>query len=175
MSTYDITTDEISKVKQAFINANRDAISFAEGDISVTNTPNGSNVSTITVNINKGRLTKSFTSNLANMNFLRWVNFPQDYTVTWTNAKIANRPTDGGLSWSDDHKSLIYRYDATLGTQITTNDILTLLKATTTVPGLRNNIAGNEKHKQKLVVDQTIKQLVIHNQIQHLMGNDNLR
>lgn len=106
---------------------------------------NGSNVSTITVNINKGRLTKSFTSNLNNMNFLRWVNFPQDYTVTWTNAKIANRPTDGGLSWSDDHKSLIYRYDATLGTQITTNDILTLLKATTTVPGLRNNIAGNEK------------------------------
>lgn len=145
MSTYDITTDEISKVKQAFINANRDAISFAEGDISVTNTPNGSNVSTITVNINKGRLTKSFTSNLNNMNFLRWVNFPQDYTVTWTNAKIANRPTDGGLSWSDDHKPLIYRYDATLGTQITTNDILTLLKATTTVPGLRNNIAGNEK------------------------------
>lgn len=145
MSTYDITTDEISKVKQAFINANRDAISFAEGDISVTNTSNGSNVSTITVNINKGRLTKSFTSNLNNMNFLRWVNFPQDYTVTWTNAKIANRPTDGGLSWSDDHKSLIYRYDATLGTQITTNDILTLLKATTTVPGLRNNIAGNEK------------------------------
>lgn len=144
-STYDLTTDEISKVKQAFINANRDAITFAEGDISVTNTPNGSNVSTITVNINKGRLTKSFTSNLANMNFLRWVNFPQDYTVTWTNAKITNRPTDGGLSWSDDHKSLIYRYDATLGTPITTNDILTMLKATTTVPGLRNNIAGNEK------------------------------
>ncbi len=144
-STYDLTTDEISKVKQAFINANRDVITLAEGDISVTNTSNGANVSTITVNINKGRLTKSFSSNLANMNFLRWVNFPQDYTVTWTNAKIANRPTDGGLSWSDDHKSLIYRYDATLGTQITTNDILTMLKATTTVPDLRNNITGNEK------------------------------
>ena len=162
-------------MKQAFINANRDAISFAEGDISVTNTPNGSNVSTITVNINKGRLTKSFTSNLNNMNFLRWVNFPQDYTVTWTNAKIANRPTDGGLSWSDDHKSLIYRYDATLGTQITTNDILTLLKATTTVPDYVITLLVMKKHKQKLVVDQTIKQLVIHNQIQHLMVNDNLR
>lgn len=87
-STYDLTTDEISKVKQAFINANRDVITLAEGDISVTNTPNGANVSTITVNINKGRLTKSFASNLANMNFLRWVNFPQDYTVTWTNAKL---------------------------------------------------------------------------------------
>ncbi|MGT0202043.1 hypothetical protein ACVNPX_02070 [Staphylococcus aureus] len=46
-----------------------------------------------------------------------------------------------GSSWSDYHKSLIYRYDATLGTQITTNDILTMLKATTTVPGSRNNIA----------------------------------
>ncbi|MGT0186145.1 hypothetical protein ACVNP0_13100 [Staphylococcus aureus] len=62
-----------SKVKQAFINANRDVITLAEGDISVTNTPNGANVSTITVNINKGRLTKSFASNLANMNFLRWL------------------------------------------------------------------------------------------------------
>ncbi|MBU5908536.1 hypothetical protein JVW25_17830, partial [Vibrio cholerae O1] len=37
-STYDLTTDEISKVKQAFINANRDVITLAEGDISVTNT-----------------------------------------------------------------------------------------------------------------------------------------
>ncbi len=65
--------------------------------------------------------------------------------MTWTNAKIANRPTDGGLSLVISHKSLIYRYDATLGTQIATNDILTMLKATTTVPGLRNNITGNEK------------------------------
>lgn len=89
--------------------------------------------------------------------------------------KIANRPTDGGLSWSDDHKSLIYRYDATLGTQITTNDILTMLKATTTVPGLRNNITGNEKHKQKLAEDLTLERLVIHNQMRQLMVNVNLR
>ncbi len=82
------------------------------------------------------------------MNFLRWVNFPQDYTVTWTNAKIANRPTDGGLSWSDDHKSLLYRYDATLGTQITTNDILTMLKATTTVP-IANRLLGNVKSRSR--------------------------
>ncbi len=44
---------------------------------------------------------------------------------------------------------LIYRYDATLGTQITTNDILTMLKATTTVPGLRNNITGNRKNTSR--------------------------
>ena len=80
-STYDLTADEISKVKQAFIAANRDAITLAEGDISVTNTPTKANVSTI--NVNKGRLSKSFTSNLDHMNFLRWA-LPQDYTVTWT-------------------------------------------------------------------------------------------
>ncbi|WP_255964584.1 hypothetical protein, partial [Staphylococcus aureus] len=62
--------------------ANRDVITLAAGDISVTNTPNGANVSNITVNINKGRLTKSFASHLANMNFLRWVNFQQDYTMS---------------------------------------------------------------------------------------------
>ena len=50
-----------------------------------------------------------------------------------------------------------------------------MLKATTTVAGLRNNIAGNEKHKQKLVEDQTINHQVIHNQIQRLMANVNLR
>ncbi len=140
-STYDLTTDEISKVKQALLNANR-GIMPAEGDISTTNTPNGANVSTITVNINKGRLTKSFASNLANMNFLRWVNFPQDYTVTWTNAKIANDQQMVVYHGPMTVKCLIYRYDATLGTRLT--DILTMLKATTTVPGLRNNITGNE-------------------------------
>ncbi len=46
-STYDLTTDEISKVKQAFINANMECNYACEGDISVTNTPNGANVSTI--------------------------------------------------------------------------------------------------------------------------------
>ncbi|HIA7083826.1 TPA: hyperosmolarity resistance protein Ebh, partial [Staphylococcus aureus] len=46
-STYDLTTDEISKVKQAFINANRDVITLAEGDISVTNTSNGAGAFTI--------------------------------------------------------------------------------------------------------------------------------
>ncbi|MGT0186146.1 hypothetical protein ACVNP0_13105 [Staphylococcus aureus] len=90
--------------------------------------------------------------------------------MTWnSNPKIANRPTDGGLSWSDDHKSLIYRYDATLGTQITTNDILTMLKATTTVPGLRNKICGMN-HKQKLAEDLTLERLVIHNQMRQLMA-----
>lgn len=144
-STYDVTTNEIERIKQAFIDANRAAITLNNNDITVTNTPNGANASTITVNIHKGRLSKTFTSTLEHMNFLQWIDFPRDYTVTWSHDKITSRPTDGGFEWSNDHKSIIYRYDATLGRQITTNDILPLLRATTTVPSLRNNINGNEK------------------------------
>ena len=78
----------------------------------------------------KGDLIKEFSSNLNNMNFLRWVNIRDDYTISWTSSKIQGRNTDGGLEWSPDHKSLIYKYDATLGRQINTNDVLTLLQAT---------------------------------------------
>lgn len=145
ISTYDISSVEISKIKQAFIKANRGTITLNESDITVTNTPNGANVSTVTVNINKGRLRKTFTSDLNNMNFLRWVNFPQDYTVNWTNPRLENRTTDGGFEWSNDHKSIIYRYDATQGRSISTNDVLPLLRATTTVAGLRTDINGSEK------------------------------
>lgn len=144
-STYDVTSNEIERIKQAFIDANRAAITLNNNDITVTNTPNGANASTITVNIHKGRLSKTFTSTLDHMNFLQWIDFPRDYTVTWLHDKITTRPTDGGFEWSNDHKSIIYRYDATLGRQITTNDILPLLRATTTIPSLRNNINGNEK------------------------------
>ncbi len=44
-----------------------------------------------------------------------------------------------------DHKSLIYKYDATLGRQINTNDVLTLLQATAKNSNLRSNINSNEK------------------------------
>ena len=95
--------------------------------------------------VSKDRLVKTFTSNLNNMSFLRWVDFPNDYQVSWTNPKIANRPTDGGLEWTPDHKSLIYRYDATLGQDFNTNEVLNLLVANTNIPGLRTNIVGTEK------------------------------
>ena len=50
-----------------------------------------------------------------------------------------------------------------------------MLKATTTVPGLRNNITGNEKSQAKLAEDLTLERLVIHNQMRQLMVNVNLR
>lgn len=145
VSNYQLTDEEVTRVKQAFINANSQVLPLTENDITVNNPDARQGVSTVTVTVSKDRLVKTFTSNLNNMSFLRWVDFPNDYQVSWTNPKIANRPTDGGLEWTPDHKSLIYRYDATLGHDFNTNEVLNLLVANTNIPGLRTNIVGTEK------------------------------
>ncbi len=132
-------------MKQAFINANSHILPLTENDITVNNPLSDQGVSTVTVTVTKGKLVKSFTSNGNHMSFLRWVDFPNDYQVSWTSPRIESRPTDGGLEWTPDHKSLIYRYDATLGQDFNTNEVLNLLVAKTNIPGLRTNIAGTEK------------------------------
>ncbi|MDU3969243.1 MAG: hyperosmolarity resistance protein Ebh, partial [Staphylococcus epidermidis] len=144
VSTYNLTNDEINKIKQAFKAANS-GLNLNDNDITVSNNFDHRNVSSVTVTIRKGDLIKEFSSNLNNMNFLRWVNIRDDYTISWTSSKIQGRNTDGGLEWSPDHKSLIYKYDATLGRQINTNDVLTLLQATAKSSNLRSNINSNEK------------------------------
>ena len=145
ISTFNVTDEEKAQIKQAFINANRSQLQLSDSNVVITNTLNGLSTSTITVNIIKDKLQKSFTSNATNMNFLRWVDFPNDYTVGWTSQTIPGRQTDGGFQWSQDHKSIIYRYDATSGRTINANDVLKLITANTTIPGLRTNIIGTEK------------------------------
>lgn len=145
ISKYQLTDDEVTRVKQAFINANSHILPLTKNDITVNNPLSDQGVSTVTVTVTKGKLVKSFTSNGNHMSFLRWVDFPNDYQVSWTSPRIENRPTDGGLEWTPDHKSLIYRYDATLGQDFNTNEVLNLLVANTNIPGLRTNIAGTEK------------------------------
>ncbi|WP_438827666.1 hyperosmolarity resistance protein Ebh [Staphylococcus warneri] len=145
ISTFNVTDDEKAQIKQAFINANSSQLQLTDSNIEITNTLNRLNTSTITVNITKGKLQKSFTSNATTMNFLRWVDFPNDYSVGWTSQTIPGRQSDGGFQWSSDHKSLIYRYDATSGRTINANDVLKLITANTTIPGLRTNIRGTEK------------------------------
>jgi extracellular matrix-binding protein ebh len=64
----------------------------------------------------------------------RFAHIRDDYDISFpsgTNGKI--RPTDPGFEWSSDHKSLIYKFDATAGDRnaiINTNDILKKLTAT---------------------------------------------
>ena len=139
-----LSDEEVQAVKQAFVDANP-KLHLQTADIDVSNPTNGTGVSTVTVSVHKDQYTKTFTSSANDMNFLRWPNIREDYSITWSSDKLPNRNTDGGFSWSPDHKSIIYRYDATKGIAINTNQVLNLFTATTTVPGLRNNITGNEK------------------------------
>ncbi len=99
VSTYNLTNDEINKIKQAFKAANS-GLNLNDNDITVSNNFDHRNVSSVTVTIRKGDLIKEFSSNLNNMNFLRWVNIRDDYTISWTSSKIQGRNTDGGLEWS---------------------------------------------------------------------------
>lgn len=112
----------------------------------MTNTFEYHRVNNVNVSIRKGELVKDFTSNLNNMNFMRWINLRDDYDISWSSNKISGRNTDSGLEWSPDHKSIIYKYDATLGRMINTNDILSLLRATAKNNKIRTNLTGEENN-----------------------------
>lgn len=144
VSTYDISSDEINNIKQAFKAANPN-LNLNDDNIIVTNTFEYHRVNNVNVSIRKGELVKDFTSNLNNMNFMRWINLRDDYDISWSSNKISGRNTDSGLEWSPDHKSIIYKYDATLGRMINTNDILSLLRATAKNNKIRTNLTGEEK------------------------------
>lgn len=144
ISTYDLTDEEINNIKQAFKASNPD-LNLNDNDISVTNTFDHHRVNNVRVTIRKGDLIKDFSSNLNNMNFLRWINLRDDYNIYWSSNKIQGRVTDAGLEWSPDHKSIIYKYDATQGRVINTNEVLNLLRATAKHSNIRTNLFGEEK------------------------------
>lgn len=59
VSTYNLTNDEINKIKQAFKAANS-GLNLNDNDITVSNNFDHRNVSSVTVTIRKGDLIKSF-------------------------------------------------------------------------------------------------------------------
>ncbi|WP_173275905.1 YSIRK-type signal peptide-containing protein, partial [Streptococcus sp. 68] len=63
----------------------------------------------------------------------RFAHIRDDYDVSISdNSKLPNRATDPGFEWSSDHKSLIYKFDATAGSRegiINTGEILKKLTA----------------------------------------------
>ena len=140
-----LSDDEVAQIKNAFKNANP-SLNLNDDDIRIENDePTINYPSRVRVTITKGELTKQFVSTSDHMNFLKWINIRNDYTVNWTSQKLNGRDTDGGFEWSPDGKTLIYRYDATIGRRFTGNDVLTLLRATPKHAGLRNHIEGQEK------------------------------
>ena len=79
----------------------------------------------------------------------RFAHIRDDYNITFTNnGKPANRSTDPGFEWSQDRKSLIYKFDATSGVGLDVNEVLKTITATPknaqNQPSL-TTVTGNDK------------------------------
>ena len=79
----------------------------------------------------------------------RFAHIRDDYNITFTNnGKPANRSTDPGFEWSSDHKSLIYKFDATSGVGLDVNEVLKTITATPKNPQNQpslTTVTGNDK------------------------------
>ena len=157
---------EIKSIKKAIYEANKDnpelglskndyenqiSLSYLTGNLTATGDSNkgisnGQAENTITVKIKTDKSVAEFTSNVKESKLTKLPNIRTDYNVSWTKDKIDGRNSDEGLSWSEDHKTIIYRYDPTAAQEFDTNKILGLLKATPKNPnsGLRD-LTGGEK------------------------------
>lgn len=107
---------------------------------------NGRQENTITVKIKTDKAVAEFTSDVTKSKLTKFVNIREDYDVSWKKNKIDGRDSDEGLSWSEDHKTIIYRYDPTKAVAFKSGDVTKLLTATpkTGKEGLRV-LTGGEK------------------------------
>lgn len=118
-------TDYEKQISLSYLTGNLTATGHANQGIS-----NGQAENTITVKIKTDKAVAEFTSDVKAHKLTRLADIRKDYTVSWTKDKIEGRTTDEGLSWSEDKKTIIYRYDSTKAEEFDTNKILGLLKAT---------------------------------------------
>ena len=157
---------EIARIKKAIYEANKDnpelglsatgyenqiSLEYLKGNLTATGDSNkgisnGQAENTITVKIKTDKAVAEFKSNVKAHKLTRLADIRKDYNVSWKQNKIDGRDSDEGLSWSEDGKTIIYRYDPTAAKEFDTNKILNLLKATPKDPnsGLRD-LTGNEK------------------------------
>ena len=158
------STAELDRIKTAILEANRDnqelgltskdqiTLSYLTGNLTASGTgnqgiSNGMAENTITVKIKTDKAVAEFTSDVKQGKLTRLPNIRKDYTVSWEKdkSKIQGRDSDEGLSWSEDKKTIIYRYDPTKATAFNSDDVTKLLTATPidSKAGLRT-IKGNE-------------------------------
>ncbi|WP_421776301.1 peptidase [Gardnerella sp. KA00255] len=155
---------EIARIKKAIYEANKEnkelglsekdyenqiSLSYLTGNLTATGDSNkgisnGQAENTITVKIKTDKAVAEFTSDVKARKLTKLPDIRKDYEVSWTADKIQGRDTDEGLSWSEDGKTIIYRYDPTAAQEFDTNKILGLLKATPkeTNSGLRELTGG---------------------------------
>ena len=157
---------EIASIKKAIYEANKGnkelglsekdyekqiTLSYLTGNLTATGTgnqgiSNGRQENAITVKIKTDKAVAEFKSDVTKSRLTKLVNIREDYDVTWNNNKIAGRDSDEGLSWSEDHKTIIYRYDPTKAEAFKSSDVTKLLTATPKAgkEGLRK-LTGGEK------------------------------
>ncbi len=134
-------TDYENQISLSYLDGNLTAAGKGNQGIS-----NGQAENTITVKIKTDKAVAKFTSDVKAHKLTRLADIRKDYNVSWTKDKIDGRDTDEGFSWSEDKKTIIYRYDSTKAEEFDTNKILDLLRATAKDKnsGLRD-LTGNEK------------------------------
>ena len=135
---------EKNTIKQAIFEANKNGVLGGKqaSDITISDTglitavDKDNKIAELQINPNTGVVT-------------RFAHIRNDYNITFTNkGKPANRPTDPGFEWSGDGKSLIYKFDATSGVALQTNEVLKTITATPKnsqgQPSL-TTVTGNDK------------------------------
>ncbi|EIK83477.1 ebhA protein [Gardnerella pickettii 00703Bmash] len=154
---------EIKSIKQAIFEANKAnkdlgltsvdqiSLSYLTGNLTASGhanqgISNGRQENAITVKIKTDKAVAEFKSDITKSKLTKFVNIREDYDVTWNNNKIDGRDSDEGLSWSEDHKTIIYRYDPTKAVAFKSGDVTKLLTATPKAgkEGLRT-LTGGEK------------------------------
>ncbi|MFU0549133.1 peptidase [Gardnerella piotii] len=152
---------EIKSIKQAIFEANKAnkdlgltsvdqiSLSYLTGNLTASGhanqgISNGRQENAITVKIKTDKAVAEFKSDITKSKLTKFVNIREDYDVTWNNNKIDGRDSDEGLSWSEDHKTIIYRYDPTKAVAFKSGDVTKLLTATpkTGKEGLRTLTGG---------------------------------
>ena len=135
---------EKNTIKQAIFEANKNGVLRGKqvSDINISDTglitalDKDNKIAELQINPNTGVVT-------------RFAHIRNDYNITFTNnGKPANRSTDPGFEWSGDGKSLIYKFDATSGVALQTNEVLKTITATPknaqNQPSL-TTVTGNDK------------------------------
>ncbi|ADB13899.1 LPXTG-motif cell wall anchor domain protein [Gardnerella vaginalis 409-05] len=162
----DYSDAEIKSIKKAIYEANKNndklglsdtdyenqiSLSYLTGNLTATGSANtgisnGQAENKITVKIKTDKAVAEFKSDVKASKLTKLPNIRTDYNVSWTADKIDGRDTDEGLSWSEDKKTIIYRYDPTAAKEFDTNKILNLLKAKpkNSNSGLRDLTGGEE-------------------------------
>ena len=135
---------EKNTIKQAIFEANKNGVLRGKqvSDITISDTG-------LITALDKDNKIAELQINPRNNVVTRFAHIRDDYNITFTNnGKPANRSTDPGFEWSQDRKSLIYKFDATSGVALQTNEVLKTITATPKnsqgQPSL-TTVTGNDK------------------------------